>query len=35
MTGQYKVAAVFGQDSYEGAEKPTTVPDSERRDHAV
>ena len=26
VTGQYKVAAVFGQDSYEGAEKPTTVP---------
>jgi len=26
MTGQYKVAAVFGADTYEGAEKPTTVP---------
>jgi len=26
MTGRYKVAAVFGQDAYEGAEKPTTVP---------
>jgi hypothetical protein len=27
-TGQYKVAAVFGQDKYDGAEKPTTVPAS-------
>ncbi len=26
MTGQYKVAALFGQDTYEGAEKPATVP---------
>jgi hypothetical protein len=26
MTGQYKVAAVFGQDTYPGAEQPTTVP---------
>jgi hypothetical protein len=26
MTGQYKVTAVFGADSFEGAEKPTTVP---------
>jgi hypothetical protein len=26
VTGQYKVAAVFGQDTYEGAEKPTTIP---------
>jgi hypothetical protein len=26
MTGQYKVAAVVGQDTYEGADKPTTVP---------
>ena len=26
MTGQYKVAAVFGGDSYYGAEMPTTVP---------
>jgi hypothetical protein len=26
VTGQYKVIAVFGQDSYEGAERPTTVP---------
>ena len=26
MTGQYKVTALFGADSYEGAEKPTTVP---------
>jgi len=26
VTGQYKVAALFGQDTYEGAEKPTTVP---------
>jgi hypothetical protein len=26
VTGQYKVAAVFGQDSYFGAEKPSTVP---------
>ena len=26
MTGQYKVTAVFGAESYEGAEKPTTVP---------
>ena len=26
MTGQYKVAALFGQDMYDGAEKPSTVP---------
>ncbi|HTW90887.1 MAG TPA: hypothetical protein VMH22_04185 [bacterium] len=26
MTGQYKVTAVFGKDTYEGAEKPSTVP---------
>ncbi len=26
LTGQYKVAAVFGGESYEGADKPTTVP---------
>jgi hypothetical protein len=26
VTGQYKVAALFGADAYEGAEKPTTVP---------
>ncbi len=26
MTGQYKVTALFGPDSYDGAEKPTTVP---------
>jgi len=26
VTGQYKVAAVFGGDSYYGAEMPTTVP---------
>jgi hypothetical protein len=26
LTGQYKVAAVFGGESYDGAEKPTTVP---------
>jgi hypothetical protein len=26
MTGQYKVTALFGADSYEGAERPTTVP---------
>jgi hypothetical protein len=26
MTGQYKVTALFGADSYDGAEKPTTVP---------
>jgi hypothetical protein len=26
ITGQYKVSAVFGGDSYDGAEKPTTVP---------
>jgi hypothetical protein len=26
MTGQYKVAALFGQEAYEGADKPTTVP---------
>jgi hypothetical protein len=26
MTGYYKVTAVFGADSYDGAEKPTTVP---------
>jgi hypothetical protein len=25
-TGQYKVAALFGADTYEAAEKPTTVP---------
>jgi hypothetical protein len=25
-TGQYKVTAVFGGDSYDGAEKPTTIP---------
>jgi len=25
-TGQYKVVALFGQDTYEGAEKPTTIP---------
>jgi len=26
MTGQYKVAAIFGQDSYDAGEKPSTVP---------
>ncbi len=26
VTGQYKVSAVFGGSSYDGAEKPTTVP---------
>ena len=26
MTGSYKVAAVFGQDTYEAGETPTTVP---------
>ncbi len=26
MTGQYKVTALFGADSYDGAERPTTVP---------
>jgi hypothetical protein len=26
MTGQYKVTALFGADSYDGVEKPTTVP---------
>jgi len=26
MTGQYKVTALFGQDTYEGADKPTTIP---------
>jgi hypothetical protein len=26
VTGQYKVAALFGTDAYEGAERPTTVP---------
>jgi len=26
MTGQYKVSAVFGGDSYDGADRPTTVP---------
>ena len=26
MTGQYKVTAVFGPDTYDGAEKPSTVP---------
>jgi hypothetical protein len=26
MTGQYKVTALFGADSYDGAEKPTTIP---------
>jgi hypothetical protein len=26
VTGQYKVAALFGADAYEAAEKPTTVP---------
>ena len=26
ITGQYKVSAVFGGSSYDGAEKPTTVP---------
>jgi len=26
MTGQYRVTAVFGADSFEAAEKPTTVP---------
>jgi hypothetical protein len=26
MTGRYKVTALFGADSYDGAEKPTTVP---------
>lgn len=26
MTGQYKVTALFGQDTYDGAEKPGTIP---------
>jgi len=26
VTGQYKVVALFGQDTYAGAEKPTSVP---------
>jgi hypothetical protein len=26
VTGEYKVAALFGADAYEGAEKPSTVP---------
>jgi hypothetical protein len=26
MTGQYKVAALFGQDTYDGADTPSTVP---------
>jgi len=26
MTGQYKVVALFGADSYDGTEKPTTIP---------